>query len=399
MSMDQIKVMKKICIVTSSRADYGILRPLISKLNICVDFSLSIVTTGMHLCPEFGYTYKEIENDGFTIHKKIDIQLSSDSSAGMSKTMGMTLICFAEYFEENKPDLLIVLGDRFEIAAVCCAAANQHIPIAHLYGGEITEGAVDEKYRHAITKMSSLHFVACEAYRKRVIQLGENPETVFNVGAMGVENIKNVPLLSIEELGKGMDFDLQNQSYCVVTFHPLTLEQNTGAKQVQALMDALDEFPSMRFIITKSNSDAGGREINRLWDEYGAARENCIVVSSLGSQRYLSALRHASMMIGNSSSGIIEGPTSGIPTINIGDRQKGRIMADSVICCNPEKDAIVQAMKKALTPQFRKPAKEVVNPYGDGNTSEKIMDILQDQLDGNKINIKKKFYDVEFTYS
>jgi GDP/UDP-N,N'-diacetylbacillosamine 2-epimerase (hydrolysing) len=387
--------MKQICVVTSSRADYGILKPLIDKLYSNPGISLSIVATGMHLCPEFGYTYREIESDGFIIQRKIDVQVSSDSSSGMSKTMGMALICFSEYFEENSFDLLVVLGDRYEIAAICCAAFNRHIPIAHLYGGETTEGAIDEGYRHSITKMSSLHFVSCEAYRKRVIQLGEQPNTVFNVGAMGVENIKNMSLLSIEELGKELSFNLKDKTYCVVTFHPVTLEQHTGAQQIQELLDALDVFPDMSFIITKSNSDAGGREINRIWDEYSSTRKNCLVATSLGAKRYLSALKHAAMMIGNSSSGIVEGPTSGIPTVNIGDRQKGRIMTESVICCEPEKKDIINAMKRALTQGFQDLAKRVTNPYGDGNTSSKILEIIRDQLDGNKIKSKKEFYDIE----
>jgi GDP/UDP-N,N'-diacetylbacillosamine 2-epimerase (hydrolysing) len=214
--------MKNICVVTSSRADYGILKPLIGRLYNNHEISLSIVVTGMHLCTEFGYTCREIETDGFAIHKKIDIQLSSDSSSGMSKTMGMALICFAEYFEEYVFDLVIVLGDRYEMAAVCIAAFNRHIPIAHLYGGELTEGAIDNEYRHCITKMSSLHFVSCDAYRKRVIQLGEYPETVFNVGAMGVENVKNIVPMTIEELERNLQFDLVNKKYCVVTFHPVT---------------------------------------------------------------------------------------------------------------------------------------------------------------------------------
>jgi GDP/UDP-N,N'-diacetylbacillosamine 2-epimerase (hydrolysing) len=389
--------MSKICVITSSRADYGILKPLIEKLSNDSEISLLLVATGMHLCSEFGYTYREIEADGFSLYKKIDIQLSSDSPVGMSKTMGMALICFAEFFEENRPNLLVVLGDRYEIAGVCCAAVNRQIPVAHLHGGELTEGAVDDKYRHAITKMSSLHFVAAETYRKRVIQLGEDPQTVFNVGAMGVENIKSISLLRLDELEKDLYFPLKNREYAVVTFHPLTLEHNTGAEHIRELQNALDEFPEINFIITKSNSDAGGREINRLWDEYGTARKNCLVVASLGAKRYLSALQYASMMIGNSSSGIIEGPASRIPTINIGDRQKGRIMTGSIICCNPQKGAIVQAIKQALTPQFQKLAKEVVNPYGDGNTSSKIMDIIRDQLGKNRIDIKKKFYDIEFT--
>jgi GDP/UDP-N,N'-diacetylbacillosamine 2-epimerase (hydrolysing) len=388
--------MKNICVITSSRADYGILKPLISRLYNDFDMSLSIVVTGMHLCPEFGYTYREIDADGFIIHKKIDIQLSSDSSSGMSKTMGMALICFAEYFAENTFDLLIILGDRYEIAATCIAAFNHHIPIAHLYGGELTEGAIDNEYRHSITKMSSLHFVSCEAYRKRVIQLGERPEIVFNVGAMGVENVVNMSLLSIEELGKDLHFDLTNKQYCIVTFHPVTLEQSTKKGQLKELTDALDQFSDMFFIITKSNSDAGGREINRIWDEYGAVRKNCLVVESLGSRRYLSALKYASMMIGNSSSGIIEGPALKIPTINIGDRQKGRIMAESIICCKPEKDDVVNAMKRALSREFQDLARKVINPYGDGNTSSKIMEIIQEQLENNTIKLKKEFYDVRY---
>jgi GDP/UDP-N,N'-diacetylbacillosamine 2-epimerase (hydrolysing) len=390
--------MKNICVVTSSRADYGILKPLIDALYNSPDIALSIVATGMHLCSEFGYTYHEIEADGFVIQKKIDIQISSDSSSGMSKTMGMALICFSEYFGENIFDLLIILGDRYEVATVCIAAFNQHIPIAHLHGGELTEGAIDNEYRHSITKMSSLHFVSCEIYRKRVIQLGEHPETVFNVGAMGVENIKNIIPMTIEELSKDLQFDLTNHRYCVITFHPVTLEQNVEKRQIKELMSALDEFPYMLFIVTKSNSDAGGREINQMWEQYSFERTNCLVVTSLGVRRYLSALKCASMMIGNSSSGITEGPALKIPTINIGDRQKGRVMAESIICCTPEKDDIVDAMKRALTQESQNISKYVINPYGDGATSSKIVKIIQDQLTGNKIKLKKEFYDIEFKY-
>jgi GDP/UDP-N,N'-diacetylbacillosamine 2-epimerase (hydrolysing) len=244
--------------------------------------------------------------------------------------------------------------------------------------------------------MSSLHFVSCEIYRKRVIQLGEQPKTVFTVGAMGIENIQNIILMKKEELGRDLQFDITNKKYGVVTFHPVTLEQNTEKEQIKELTDALDEFPDISFIITKSNSDMGGREINLVWDNYGAARKNCLVVASLGAKRYLSALKHASMMIGNSSSGIIEGPALKIPTINIGDRQKGRVMAESIICCKPEKDDIVNAMKKALTREFQNSSKYVINPYGDGDTSSKIVEIVRDQLKGNKIKLKKEFNDIEF---
>jgi GDP/UDP-N,N'-diacetylbacillosamine 2-epimerase (hydrolysing) len=388
--------MNTICVVTSSRADYGILRPLIQRFYDDADINLIIVATGMHLCPEFGYSYREIEDDGFKISRKIDIQVSSDAAMGMSKTMGMALICFSEYFQEYRPDLLVVLGDRYEINAVCCAAFNNRIPIAHLHGGEVTSGAVDEEYRHAITKMSSLHFVSCEAYRKRVIQLGENPQVVFNVGAMGVENVINMPLLSIEDLSKNLQFTLAGRSFGVVTFHPVTLEEHTEIEQIHELMYALDVFPDMNFIITKSNSDAGSRKINQMWDKYGTTRGNCLVLASLGAKRYLSVLKYAALMIGNSSSGILEGPASKISVINIGDRQKGRIMAKNIICCKPEKDEIIRSMKQAMAPSFKKTAEDVINPYGNGDTSAKIIATIKEHLNGNKIKLKKEFYDVEF---
>lgn len=392
--------MKKIvCIVTGTRAEYGLLGSIAKKITQNKYFELRIVATGMHLCREYGYTYTEIKNDGFVIDRKIELQLSSDTSIGTVKSVGVGLISFAEYFSERRPDILIVLGDRFEIFSCVTAAAYMHIPVAHLHGGESTYVLFDEFMRHSITKMSSLHFVSCEVYRKRVIQLGEHPQTVFNVGAMGVENIKNIEPIQIEELEKELGFELRNKIYCVVTFHPVTLELNTGKKQIEELMDALDKFSDMSFIITKSNSDAGGREINQMWEQYCSARKNCLVVASLGTRRYLSTLKYACMMIGNSSSGIIEGPALKIPTVNIGDRQKGRIMAGNVICCKPEKYDIVNAIKKALTEEFQDISKQTINPYGDGNTSSKIIEIIQDHLQGNKINQKKVFYDIDFEYT
>lgn len=387
--------MKNVCAVTSSRADYGILRPLLRCLRESPGLSLSIVATGMHLCPEFGNTVGEIEADGFTVDKKIDIQLSSDMPAGTSKSMGMALICFSEYFQEHPPDMLIVLGDRYEMAAVCCAAVNQRIPIAHLHGGEITMGAVDECYRHSITKMSVLHFTSCEAYRKRVIQLGEHPKRCFNVGALGVENALREPLLSLAELEQCLDFPLAGKTYCVVTFHPVTLEDNTGACQVRELMAALDNFPDMRFIITKSNSDAGGREINMLWDEFGQSRGNCAVVASLGMRRYLSVLKYAGAIIGNSSSGLMEAPAMKVPTVNIGDRQNGRIMVDSVLSCPPNARDIERTLRRVLEPEFKQLAADAENPYGDGNTSKKIADIIGRFL-REGIPVQKQFYDIPF---
>ena len=386
--------MKTVCVITSTRADYGIFRPLLIKLKNADDINMRIIVTGMHLCSEFGSTYTEIEKDGFDIHKKIDIQLSADTRAAMSKTMGMAMICFADYFQDYTPDLLVLLGDRYEIMAAACAAVNQGIPIAHIHGGETTEGAVDESFRHAITKMSVLHFTSCETYRNRVIQLGEQPDCVYNVGAMSVENILGTSFMTIEELSADLQFALEPSNYCVITFHPVTLESDTGDFQLKELISAINEFPQMRYIITGSNSDAGGRKINALWEEYQTFNKNCLFVTSLGIKKYLSALKYCAAMIGNSSSGILEGPALKIPTVNIGDRQKGRVLSDSVINCKPISTSIIAAMKKALSSDFRNYCRQVVHPYGDGNTSEKIINIIKNRLISG-ISLKKSFYDIE----
>ena len=384
--------MREICVVTSSRADYGLLKPLIKRLKDEADVNLSVVVTGMHLCPEFGNTFREIEEDGNEIKRKIDIQVHSDSPSGMSKTMGMALVCFSEYFEANQFDLLIVLGDRYEIAAVCCAAVNQRIPIAHIHGGETTVGVIDEAYRHAITKMSAVHFTSCEVYRKRVIQLGEHPDSVFNVGALGVENVLNIQMLTCEQLEQSIDFPITDKIYGLVTFHPATLEDNAEA-QLRELFSALDAFPNMQFIITKSNSDAGGRLINTLWDNYVINRDNSYLTESLGAIRYLSAMKHSAVVIGNSSSGVIEAPALQVPSVNIGYRQKGRVMAESVISCMPLTTAIEAAINKAITTEFRQQAAKTSNPYGNGEASKHIANILREQMK-SKIDLKKRFYDV-----
>jgi GDP/UDP-N,N'-diacetylbacillosamine 2-epimerase (hydrolysing) len=306
--------------------------------------------------------------------------------------MGNALIKFADYFKKNRPDIIIVLGDRYEIMAVCCAAVNERIPIAHIHGGETTLGAVDDCYRHSITKMSALHFTSCEAYRNRVIQLGEHPDKVFSVGALSVENILTTQLMTIEELEYDLGLTLSDKPYAVVTFHPVTLECNTGAAQLKELLKSLDAYPDMRFVITKANSDAGGREINRLLDEYGKERENCYIVASLGMQRYLSALKNSCVIIGNSSSGVIEGPAMKIPTVNIGDRQKGRIMADSVICCQPFTANIKNAIDKAISPEFKEASKHAEHPFGDGNVTEKIVRIIKSMPITEEL-VKKSFYD------
>ena len=389
-------MIKTVCVLTTTRADYGILKPLLSCLQEEKMLSLRIVASGMHLSSEFANTYHEIENDGFTIHQKVVILSDGDTPKAMSETMGKALIEFGAYFEQFTPDLLIVVGDRFETLAVCCAAVNKRIPIAHFHGGETTQGAIDECYRHAITKMSWLHFVSCEPYRRRVIQLGEDPDRVYNVGALGVENVMNASLVSLAALEQDIGFELQTRPYCIVCFHAVTTEHNTAGAQVKELMEAMDAYPKMGFIVTKANADAGGCEINRLWEQYGKKRDNVYVTASLGRVNYLSALRCAKAIIGNSSSGIIEAPSLGIPTVNIGDRQKGRLQAPSVINTEPEKDAISNAMDSALSDEFTRIARGKQNLYTGGNTSRIATEIIRKRLLTGPPDLKKKFFDIVF---
>jgi len=386
--------MKCISILTATRAEYGLLRPLIRKLNNIPEFDVKVVVTGAHLSPEFGLTYHEIENDGIIIHEKIEILLSSDTPASITKSMGLAMISFADYFVRIRPDILIVLGDRYETLAVCCAAMNMRIPIAHLYGGETTEGAVDESIRHAITKMSYLHFTSTNKYRDRVIQLGEHPDRVFNVGAMGVENIKNEKLLTKKELELSLNFEL-NSPYAVVTFHPVTLEENNSSHQFSELLRVCSEHTEMKFIFTKANADSTGRIINVMIDEYVKKHKHAIAFASLGLVRYLSSLKYANIVIGNSSSGLSEAPSFGIPTINVGDRQKGRIQAESVINCEPVFTEINSAINLAMTKGFIEKARKANNPYGNGDSSDRIVETLKNYLMHNQIDIKKKFYDLE----
>ena len=384
--------MKKICILTATRAEYGLLKRLIRQLKYEESFDVLIAVTGAHLSPEFGLTYKEIEEDGFVIDEKIEMLLSSDSPAAISKSMGLAMIGFADYFERTKPDLLLVLGDRYETLAVCCAALNQRIPIVHLHGGEATEGLIDEAIRHAITKMSYLHFTSTEDYRRRVIQLGEEPSSVFNVGSLGVENVLHEDLLKKAELEKSIDWELK-KPYAVVTFHPVTLENKTSAEQIEELLCAIALNKQYQFIITKANADSDGRVINTLIDKF--AKENKHVKSffSLGLKRYLSAVKYASFVIGNSSSGVIEVPSFGIPSINIGDRQKGRIQAKSVLNCIADCNAINQMIKRAVSSEFQESI-DGTNPYYKENTSGEIVKVLKSFVISEKIDLKKAFYDL-----
>lgn len=386
--------MKKVCVLTATRAEYGLLKPLLQVLKEDSFFELSIVVTGAHLSPEFGLTYQDIENDGFKIDKKIEILVSADTPSSISKSMGLAMISFAEYFSNAVPDLLIVLGDRYETLAVCTTAMNERIPIVHLYGGEVTEGAIDESIRHAITKLSYLHFTSTDVYRKRVIQLGEHPDRVYTVGGLGIENILKQKFMSLKELSTSIDFDL-DKPYFMVTFHPVTLENDQAEHQFQALLDACEMYPNMKFIFTKANADANGRVINQMIDRYVKGHSHAVAFASLGLTRYLSGMNYASCVIGNSSSGLLEAPSFGIPTINIGDRQKGRLQADSVLNCLPEFEDIKNAIQIALSNEFKHKAKNIANPYGDGNTSEKIVFTIKDFLLNERIQLKKKFYDFE----
>lgn len=383
---------KRIAVLTATRAEYGLLRPLIERIYTDKELELVLLVTGMHLSAEFGNTCQEILDDGFPIAVKIPILEECDTAAAVSKTMANALEGFGRYFEEYRAELLIVLGDRYETIAVCLAAMNARIPIAHIHGGEITEGAVDDVIRHAITKLSYLHFPATQAYAKRIIQLGESPDRVFAVGALGVENIRKVPLMSREELETSIGFSLEGP-YAVVTFHPVTLEACGARSQFQELLDALDDF-DMKYIITKANADADGRVINQMIDQYALTHGNVYATASLGMRRYLSAVRDCAMVIGNSSSGIIEAPSFQVPTVNIGDRQRGRTAAASVIHCRTGREEIRKAMEQAVAMKRRLAEEPVQNPYEAEGTSGKMIAVCKDFVLHDRIDLKKTFYDI-----
>lgn len=382
----------QVCVVTGTRAEFGLLHPLLNRICAEEQMELRLVVTGTHLLPEFGNTQNEILASGIPIHKRIQIDMQLDSASAMAATTGSALSAFAAYFEEYRPDLLVVLGDRYEIFAAAAAAALQNIAIAHIHGGETTEGAVDEFLRHSITKMSYLHFTACEEYRRRVIQLGESPERVYNVGALGVENVMSLPEMSLEDLSENLNIDLSTP-YSIVTFHPVTQEEECTEDYVRMLIAAMDCFPEMKYIITKANADAGGRLINAIWDEEAKKHSNWVVVASLGAKRYLTALKNAKMMIGNSSSGILEAPALKVPTVNIGIRQKGRLLSQSVISCNQDTESIVDAIKYALDESFLHSLKNMQSPFGEGDASAKIMAECMRFL-REKPSTVKSFYDL-----
>lgn len=386
--------MKKVCVFTATRAEYGILTPLLYRIQECEKIELIIIALGAHLSPEYGYTYKEIIADGFTINERIETLMSSDSSIGVCKTMGLIQISSSEIIERVKPDLAIILGDRYEMLSIASTAAIMNIPIAHIHGGEITEGAIDDSIRHAITKLSTLHFTSTEIYKQRVLQLGENPLAVFNVGALGIENIKNVKYLTKKEMEKSLNVSLE-ENIAVVTFHPVTTELSETIKQIDDLFNVLIQKTDFRIIVTKSNADEMGRAINNRIDEFADLYPSRIsTFTSLGRIRYLSLLRLADLVIGNSSSGIIEAPEYNIPIINVGNRQKGRASSPAVIHCDANYNSIAFAVEIALAKKHNIFQEKVDNIYGDGNTSNLIMEVLIDYLYLNQDSYKKKFCDL-----
>ena len=389
--------MKKICVVTGTRAEYGLLYWLIKGIADENSLQLQLLVTGMHLAPEYGLTYREIEADGFAIDKKVDILLNSDTSLGICKSVGIGVMGFAEAYNELQPHFVLVLGDRFEILAATTAAYISNIPVVHLHGGESTEGAFDEGIRHAITKMSHLHFVATDVYRKRLIQLGEQPHRVYTVGAMGIENINRLKLLSREEFEESIQFKLGRRNL-LITFHPVTLEKGQAAVQFSELLSALDALPDTHIIFTMPNADTENRQLIKMIEAYVALHPaRTCAFTSLGQVRYLSALQWVDAVVGNSSSGILEAPSFKIGTINIGDRQKGRIKAESVIDCMPDRASIEGALEKLYTSEFQERLKHVNSPYGTASPSASIIEILKKAKP--EALLKKSFFDINVSHA
>jgi GDP/UDP-N,N'-diacetylbacillosamine 2-epimerase (hydrolysing) len=381
---------RKICVVTGSRADYGLIRSVMKKIDDEPSLTLQIIVTGMHLSREFGNTYEEIEKDGFAISSKIECLNSSDSPKSIADSIGRTLKGCAEAFEELKPDVVLILGDRFEIFAAATAALITRIPIAHIHGGEKTLGAYDEAFRHSITKMANLHFVATKEYKKRVIQLGEKPEYIFEVGGVGIDDIKELQLLDRFQLESELGIRLEKRSL-LVTFHPATLEQESSSKQFNELLNALSELENTTLIFTMPNADTGGRAIIHQIRKFVEQRKSAYAFESLGRNLYLSCLANVNGVIGNSSSGILEAPSFKIGTINIGNRQEGRVQASSVINTNANQQDIAFSLKQLFSKEFQSIVETTRNPYGEGGASMKIVNALRD-VSLDRV-IKKEFLD------
>lgn len=382
---------KKIAVFTGTRAEYGLLYWLIKDIQSDPELTLQLLVSGMHLSSEFGETYKQIEQDGFTIDEKIEILLSSDTAVGTAKSMGLGVLGFTDALSRLKPDALVILGDRFEALAAAQTAMIMRIPIMHLHGGEITEGAYDDAIRHAITKLSYLHGTSTEEYRKRVIQLGEAPERVKNIGAIGLDHLARSDFMSVNEIGNSLSFNLK-QPYFLVTYHPVTLGEEPPEQSFIALLDALDEFQDHQIILTYPNADDGGRRIIPILENYAKQHPNRVcAIPSLGQKRYLSTVKNAAVVIGNSSSGIIEVPAFNVPTVNIGVRQKGRLAARSVLNCIATKAAISAAITTAVTGSYKIPGETIINPYGAGNASAQAIQMLKSL----EFEPSKPFYDLK----
>jgi GDP/UDP-N,N'-diacetylbacillosamine 2-epimerase (hydrolysing) len=383
---------RKVCFITGTRAEYGLLYWLMDEIRNDDSLTLQLIVTGMHLSPEFGLTFYQIEKDGFKIDFKVEMLLSSDTAVATSKSMGLGMIGFADAYETLKPDLIVVLGDRFEIFSAVSAALISRIPVAHIHGGETTEGAYDESLRHSITKMSHLHFTSTEKYYNRVVQMGEQPKQVFNVGAPGIDNISRLQLISRDEFEKSIDFKL-NKRNLLVTFHPVTLENASAEQQFSSLLTALDDLSSTHIIFTKANSDTGGRIINNLIDKYvGSHPDKAIAFTTLGQIRYLSAMQYVDGVIGNSSSGLLEAPSFKIGTVNVGDRQKGRVKAKSIIDCEPNYLDIKSPIIMLYIIEYHSGLRDIVNPYRQENTIGKIIKVIKGYPLENIL--QKSFYDL-----
>ncbi len=390
--------MKTICVVTGTRAEYGLLLPLLRALNEDTEFCLQLLVTGAHLSPEFGLTYQQIEADGFSISAKVDMLLSSGSAVGMAKSLGVAVLGLAEELNRLQPDLVLILGDRYEMLAVAQTALLLGIPLGHIHGGERTEGAVDESIRHAITKMAHLHFTAAEEYRCRVIQMGEQPGQVYTVGALGLDSIKKIPLLAKAELAKSLSFTFRSLNF-LVTYHPETLlTEKENQIAVEALLAALDEFPEAGVLFTGANADVGGARVNERLQQYTQAHPSRAAFHmSLGQQRYFSAVQYADMVLGNSSSGILEVPFFGKPTVNIGERQKGRLRVPSILDCQASKEKIIETIKKALEPAFqeRLAMEKTKCTYRDGSAAQQILTVLKQPFPKREL-LRKSFHDISF---
>lgn len=384
--------MYKICVVTATRAEYGVLKNTIKRIIEDEELNLYLVATGMHLSRQYGYTIQEIIDDGIPVSDTIEILSEENDERAIVNAMGKEMIAFGEIFQREKPDMLLVVGDRYEILPACQCAVIFGVPIAHISGGEITEGAIHDSIRHAVTKLSHLHFPGCEVYRQRIIQMGEEPERVFNYGDVGIENIKKMVFMTKGELEKSLNISL-DKPYACVTFHPVTLEKDSAEHQIKELLYALQEIKDMYFIFTKANADLEGKIINDCIDDFVKENENSAAFYSVGIKRYLSLLKEAEFVIGNSSSGIIEAPSLNIPTVNIGDRQKGRLQAESILNCRPVKEEIIRTIGQARSKEFKEKMKKISNPYEMGETSILIVNEMKRFLNAENSKIKH-FYDI-----